>query len=446
MSLQDRFRIDELTKVGSKSITRDESGRITVRKINNKEVKPDTLSNNLKPFGEQPIKGKQVNPRTKEDLASLAVLPNPNQESFSGETSTHIEVPRYNEEELKKAVDVKVDELIKEKKPPRGEFVPKKKLDDLKNQYKDVTDKLKDVRRQLSDQTSRASRFESQSQSLLSEVESLNGQIQELNIQIGRNTETISNQLGDIQVKTTDIFTLQAEVAKWQAEAASIRQQLESQTRNLEAQLATQDGIIDSLNNQNQTLQDQIKVQAEIFAGQLNQAAVTLETTQENFQTQLAAQQQALELAQTQFQAQLEAVQRQRDRAQKESDDKGKKIICNELYRQGYLPQLLWDADERYGDMMFEKDPRLVIGYQMWARYVVKFMRENKQYSKFAYWLFKPWTEFMGYEMGIIKKQNWRGKFTNFVGKYVSYLVFDLNNGQRLLDLYNYKKFQESIG
>ena len=82
----------------------------------------------------------------------------------------------------------------------------------------------------------------------------------------------------------------------------------------------------------------------------------------------------------------------------------------------------------------------------MWARYVVKFMRENKQYSKYAYWIFKPWTEFMGYEMGIVKKQNHIGKLTNFIGKYVSYLVFDLNNGQRLLNLYNYKKFQESIG
>ena len=81
----------------------------------------------------------------------------------------------------------------------------------------------------------------------------------------------------------------------------------------------------------------------------------------------------------------------------------------------------------------------------MWARYVVKFMKENPQYTKYTYTFFKPWTEFMGYEMGIVKKQNLLGKLTNFIGTGLSYLVFELNNGQRILDLYNYKKLQQGI-
>ena len=120
----------------------------------------------------------------------------------------------------------------------------------------------------------------------------------------------------------------------------------------------------------------------------------------------------------------------------------GSKIICNELYRQGYLSEEMWDADERYGEMMFEKDPKLVIGYQMWARSVVKYMKKNPNNTKMAAWLFKPWTEYMGYKMGVVEKPTLRGRFTNWIGSQFSYMVFDLYNGKRLLDKYNYKVFK----
>ena len=120
-------------------------------------------------------------------------------------------------------------------------------------------------------------------------------------------------------------------------------------------------------------------------------------------------------------------------------DGYGNKIICNELYRQGYLSEELWNADERYGDMMFESDPKLVIGYQMWARKVVKLMRKRPLYGKLAYKIFKPWTEYMGYKMGVIEKPTLMGRFTNWIGSKFSYMVFDLYNGKRLLDKYNQK-------
>ena len=115
----------------------------------------------------------------------------------------------------------------------------------------------------------------------------------------------------------------------------------------------------------------------------------------------------------------------------------GRKIICNELYRQGFLSEDLWNADERYGDMMFESDPKLVIGYQMWARSVVKFMRENPQNTKLAYKLFKPWTEYMGYKMGVVEKPTLMGRLTNWIGTQFSYMVFDLYGGKELLNKYN---------
>jgi len=121
----------------------------------------------------------------------------------------------------------------------------------------------------------------------------------------------------------------------------------------------------------------------------------------------------------------------------------GGKIICNELYRQGYLSEELWNADEKYGEMLFENDPKAIIGYQMWARKVVKYMRKNPKNTKLAYWVFKPWTEYMGYKMGVVEKPTLRGRLTNWIGTQFSYMVFDLYNGKRLLDKYNYKLFRK---
>ena len=121
------------------------------------------------------------------------------------------------------------------------------------------------------------------------------------------------------------------------------------------------------------------------------------------------------------------------------------KIICNELYKQGYLSEEMWDADERYGDMMFDKDPALMIGYQMWARYVIKYMRRNPQHTKYLYnVIFKPWTEYMGYEMGVLKKQNYIGKIMHKIGSLPTYLLFYFGGGKRLLNIYNYKRFKKS--
>ena len=128
------------------------------------------------------------------------------------------------------------------------------------------------------------------------------------------------------------------------------------------------------------------------------------------------------------------------------NEDNNDKIICNELYKQGYLPELIWDADERWGAKTMVSDPKLVIGYQMWARKVVRFMKENPKWTPFVYFLCKPWTEWMAYDLGVLPKTNWKGWLTHQIGKRFSYLVFDLYNGKRLLNLYNYKKFRESIG
>ena len=41
-------------------------------------------------------------------------------------------------------------------------------------------------------------------------------------------------------------------------------------------------------------------------------------------------------------------------------DKNSKKIVCAELYHQGWIPYEIFRADEDWGDAMFLKDPKLV--------------------------------------------------------------------------------------
>lgn len=416
MSLKDRFRIDELTKVGSKSITRDKDGGITVRRINNQEVKP--LPEPNKPYGTEPIKTKLANPILKSDIVNPSKETNPSQQSFAGETSAFIEKPIYNEEELQKAIDVKVDELIKEKKPKRGEFVRKDRYDDKITEIQRLNTQIKSLQGQKSNLQARISQLES-------EVESFQTRIESIQEELVIKDRELNSLLEQYNVLLSDLQTAIIKGTKEAVERASISAQvrgLQAQKETLSAQLQAQRGI-------NESLKTQIEQQAQAFDGiitTLNAQAANLQATIQNQAGQIAATQQSLAEAQAAA-----------SKAQAESASKGKKIICNELYRQGYLPQLIWDADEKFGDMMFTIDPKLVIGYQMWARKVVKFMKDKPQYTPMISFILKPWTEWMAHQMGTLPKTNWKGYLTHLVGKQFSYLVFNLYGGKKILQRYN---------
>ena len=121
------------------------------------------------------------------------------------------------------------------------------------------------------------------------------------------------------------------------------------------------------------------------------------------------------------------------------------KIICNELYSQGFLSETLWEADEKYGDMMVKKNLKLVIGYQMWARKVINIMKRSPNSTKIVYWLVKPWTKYMGYQMGVISTPTFRGKLLNLVGTQFSYMVYNLFNGKHLLNKYLNKVSRDNL-
>ena len=87
--------------------------------------------------------------------------------------------------------------------------------------------------------------------------------------------------------------------------------------------------------------------------------------------------------------------------------------------------------------MLYEKDPKLIIGYQMWARKVVDFMQKNPQWTPTIYFLIKPWTEWMANEMGVnvSKKRIWIGGLLHKVLSIYSRYVYNNFGGDRYYQL-----------
>ena len=227
MALTDKFRINELTQKGSKVERRTASGKILVRKLDGKEIRPENIEKE-KPFGDTVIKAKNKDPRFKSELNEVDITPNIEQTSFSGESTGYVEKPKYNEEELKKAVDVKVDELIKKKKPKRGPYILKSKYDDLRKKYEDALAQIADLRKQLN--------------TALAEIERLNGVVEQLKVEVDSAKLQQAAAENQLQAANNRYITLlsdfQQAIIKGTKEAIE-RVSLEAQVRGLQAQKET---------------------------------------------------------------------------------------------------------------------------------------------------------------------------------------------------------------
>jgi len=103
----------------------------------------------------------------------------------------------------------------------------------------------------------------------------------------------------------------------------------------------------------------------------------------------------------------------------------GGKIICGELYRQGFLSEEVWAADQEFGKLLYKTNPRIMLGYTYWAREVVKYMKNNPTHTKHLYKIFRPWTEHMAYKMGVTDKPNLIGNITQKIGYAYSMIVYN---------------------
>ena len=308
----------------------------------------------------------------------------------------------FNNNELEKSVNTKVTELIKPLPKAKLDLVPKPIYDaevelnaELNIQIADLNTTIEDLNTQLNQKIA-------DSGSLYVS----NDFLKVTNASLENNLASQNNIVAELRTG------LSTAIQKSISENAE-RTGLEAENSGLAAQKTALLKQIDTLNNL------------------VRAAGASLESVQSS----LIDSQRALAEAQTaNSQAQARASAEQAIRLQSQaSNTRRRKIICNELYNQGYLPQNIWNADEKYGNMMFDKDPTLVLGYMMWARGVVKFMKEKPKYNKWIYMVVKPWSEHMAYEMGELSNDNFIGKIIHNVGKHYSYYVYNQKMSKRNL-------------
>lgn len=300
-----------------------------------------------------------------------------------GIVSGKLTKPKYNEVEVIKSIDTNIVELIPVEAPDLPPTILLTSYNQANQLIADLTLQVERLNNVTLNLASKVKELEITTQSLLVEMDS-----KDLLLAVSQN----QTQQANSKIESS-IVSLQNSIQKATAESI---QRVSLSARNT------------SLLQENTLLNEQLtSAQAQIV--NLNQTINQINTQLNTNQTQLIAANQQLTNATT----------------------KKKKIICNELYNQGYLPQRIWNADEIYGEMMYEKDPRLVLGYMMWARNVVKYMKAKPQNTKWIYMMVKPWTEHMAYEVGTLPKDNWIGKLIHSVGKQYCYYVYDKQMSKR---------------
>jgi DNA repair exonuclease SbcCD ATPase subunit len=303
-----------------------------------------------------------------------------------GIISAKLTKPKYNNTELVKSIDTNIIELIPVSAPVAPSTVLASIYNSATQSVIDLTKQVESLNKDILDLSGKVLSLEITTQSLMVQMDA-----KDLLLAVAQN----QSQQSVSKVQST-IVELQNSIQKATAESI---QRVSLFARN------------DVLTQQVGSLTDQL--------ASANSQIINLNQTINQMNTQLNTNQTALIQANNQLQQ------------TQNSQNKKKKIICNELYNQGFLPQHIWNADERYGEMMYEKDPRLVLGYMMWAKNVVKYMKANPQNTKWIYMMVKPWTEHMAYEVGILQKDNWIGKLIHNVGKQYCYYVYDKQMSKR---------------
>jgi len=104
------------------------------------------------------------------------------------------------------------------------------------------------------------------------------------------------------------------------------------------------------------------------------------------------------------------------------------KILCQEFYDQGLMPEDIYEADELYGEFVYENDPELMKGYWIWATTAVDFCRAHPIFTKVLYkTLGKPWSEHMAFLVGKRKNDNNFGKLLMDIGKFITRKMYRMS-------------------
>jgi hypothetical protein len=96
--------------------------------------------------------------------------------------------------------------------------------------------------------------------------------------------------------------------------------------------------------------------------------------------------------------------------------DDGGSVICTLMHEYGYLEDDVFHVDTLFGDMIDIESPHITIGYHMWAKPLVAFLRNNAIYIPLFAYIAQAWAYEMAEQFGIVKN---RSTFKRLVGKIV---------------------------
>ena len=80
------------------------------------------------------------------------------------------------------------------------------------------------------------------------------------------------------------------------------------------------------------------------------------------------------------------------------------------------MDEAIWKADEAFGSYLRDHHRDVLLGYQLWAKPVVKWMQKSKTVTKIVAFVATPWSYEMAYRMGARDKGSFAGRILMDVG------------------------------
>ena len=264
MALENRFRFNELVTQGSKAIVSED---------------PTTKNHTF-------VDGSSIIVSASQDVPYEH-----KQGERDGEVTAFIEKPAYTEEELIKAVDVNIDELVKPQAPPRPDVVPRPVYDELENKFQQALLDLEAAQQRILSLEGEVAQLTAQLQAALVENDSLKTQKAVVDNQFQQSTERYKEQtskLGTAIIKATkeanERVRLNAQVEGLVAQKDVLRQQLLSLRKIVSGLEGQVEAGVDALRAQTEAA----KAQREAQAAANEATRTSLENQQASLESQLA--------------------------------------------------------------------------------------------------------------------------------------------------------------
>ena len=254
MALDNKFRVSELVQSGSRAIISEDPISKTHTFID----------------GSTTI------------VSSSAVIPYEHIEGErDGELTNYIEKPKYDETQLKKAVDTVIDELILPPLPPSPPVVPKPVYDDLLERYNQAVADLAEANNTIRNLQAQIAQLQGQIQSLLSQLDAAQvaraiaeNQLQQQASAFGELTAKFSQAIIKATKEASARVSLEAQKEGLTAQKNVLREQilqLRQLVASLQGQVAAQLDILDTQQDAAKQREEAAQYRIDALADQADQ-------------------------------------------------------------------------------------------------------------------------------------------------------------------------------